>query len=59
MKKLLLVLLQVWLLTTATGQTGNLDPSFGTKGIKVIWEPLDLSGFTLLKTFPDDDGGNI
>ena len=57
MQKFLCTLLSLWLFTVAIGQAGSLDPTYGTSGIKLIAASLDLSNYTLVKTYPDDNGG--
>ncbi|HEY1022663.1 MAG TPA: T9SS type A sorting domain-containing protein [Flavisolibacter sp.] len=57
MRKLFFTLLSVTFFVTSQAQVGNLDSTFGTNGIKTLDEPMDMTGFELLKSFPAEKGG--
>ncbi|RYZ55390.1 MAG: hypothetical protein EOO14_13310, partial [Chitinophagaceae bacterium] len=59
MRKLLLTFLTLWLFATSFAQVGQLDSSFGTNGFKTLGDPVDLDGYELIKSFPDDNGGRF
>ncbi|RYZ48348.1 MAG: hypothetical protein EOO14_22250, partial [Chitinophagaceae bacterium] len=54
-----LTFLTLWLFATSFAQVGQLDSSFGTNGFKTLGDPVDLDGYELIKSFPDDNGGHF
>lgn len=59
MRKQLLTLLFLLIISITHAQVGNLDSSFGENGLKKLAEPIDMTGFELLKSFPADEGGQF
>ena len=57
MQKQLLTLLSLLIFSLTHAQVGKLDSSYGDNGLKKLEEPIDMTSFELLKSFPAEDGG--
>ncbi|NTS39498.1 T9SS type A sorting domain-containing protein [Flavisolibacter sp. BT320] len=57
MKKLLLTLVSMCMLTAAFSQVGHLDPAYGDNGIKVLGPPVSPPLVLPHKTYPAEEGG--